>query len=217
MRPHSNEGPRQTRVHLDSPFLRQPFRLGDLRRSHFGCHFFAKFHRNGERWRARHGQVEPHAGDHGVSGHTVAVFIHQAKVSLRQGVPMVCRLAIPLGCLRRVLRHAMAAPEIYRCEPILRRGVSGIGQRTQEPHCISVVVFKVCSLAVLELPGLGKCERTDREKSTCQDRSSVPPHEVPTAQPSTTKAELPPAWIARIAKAHLNLRKRPGFGPLGSL
>jgi hypothetical protein len=46
---------------LGLPLLGQPFRLRDQRRRHLGSHFTAKFDRHGERWRARDGEVEPHA------------------------------------------------------------------------------------------------------------------------------------------------------------
>ena len=54
-----NDQSRKTRVHFGSHYLPK---LGYLRGRHFGSHFIAEFDRHGERWRARDGQVEPHAG-----------------------------------------------------------------------------------------------------------------------------------------------------------
>ena len=122
----------QPRVHLGSHSSANRFASAICAGVILAPTSLAKFDRHGERWRARNGEVEPHAGHDGVPRHPVAVFIHQAKVSLRQG----------------------------------------------------------------ELPGLRKRERTEREGSTRQDCSSIPPHEVPAAQPANTRLGSP-AWVAK--------------------
>ena len=71
------------------PHCSATLRLGDLRGRHFGSHFIAEFDRHGERCCARDGEVEPHAGQYRDFWHSVAMFIHQAKMSLCQCVRLV--------------------------------------------------------------------------------------------------------------------------------